>query len=358
MVDGQSTRIGFAPDYARSPGATLAAALEELGLTQAALAARAGLSRKHLNQIIKGTVALTPETALRLEKVTGVSAAMWNGLEARYREFVSRHDEEVEFAGDVGWLAELPVRELVRRGWIDKCQNKVDQLREVLRFFGVADRTAWETVWQKPTAYRRSPAFSGHPGAVAAWMRFGELRAQEIECADYDRQRFRVALQAMRGATRLPQSEWMPQLESQCAAAGVAVVIEPEIQGAAINGAVRWLTPDKALIQLSGRHRRADILWFTFFHEAGHLLLHGKRETFIDVGDPDGDDIESEADAFAGRTLIPSDLVAELDELNTAAEIVEFADEIGVHPGIVAGRLHHDRGTFGKWPELVQSLQL
>ncbi|MDF1596198.1 MAG: HigA family addiction module antitoxin [Acidimicrobiia bacterium] len=356
MMGEQQARTRFTPDYARSPGTTLAAALDELGYTQAAVANRAGISRKHLNQIIKGSAALSPDTALRLEKVTGISAAMWNGLEAHYREHLSRMQEESEFAGDVTWLDELPVAELIRRGWIEKCRDKVDQLREVLRFFGVADRSAWETVWQKPTAYRRSPAFTSHPGAVAAWLRYGEIQAQEIECAPFDRSRFRQALSELRAATRLTQPQWTSALVSVCAEAGVAVVIEPEVQGASINGAVRWLTPEKALIQLSGRYHRADFLWFTFFHEAGHLLLHGKRETFIDMDDGDTDDIERAAEAFAARTLIPDEYEAELDELNTAADIVAFADEIGIHPGIVAGRLQRERDQYNKWPSLIQRL--
>ena len=356
MVE-QETRTRFAPNYSRSPGATLAAALDELGYTQAAVAERAGISRKHLNQIIKGAAALTPDTALRLEKVTGISAAMWNALEAQYREHLSRIQEESEFAGDVAWLDDLPVDELVRRGWIEQFQDKVDQLREVLRFFGVADRSAWEAVWQKPTAYRRSPAFTSDPGAVAAWLRYGEIRAQEIECAPFDRSAFRDALPKLRRATRLSQTQWSHVLVSVCREAGVAVVIEPEVQGARINGAVRWLSPEKALIQLSGRHRRADILWFTFFHEAGHLLQHGKRETFIDMEDGSSDDLERAADAFAARTLVPDEYEAELDELNTAADIVAFANEIDIHPGIVAGRLQREREQYHKWPSLIQQLE-
>ncbi len=355
MVE-QQARTRFAPDYARSPGVTLAAALDELGYTQAAVAERAGISRKHLNQIIKGAASLTFDTALRLEKVTGISAAMWNALEAQYREHLSRMHEESEFAGDVAWLDDLPVEELILRGWIEEYRDKVDQLREVLRFFGVADRSAWETVWEKPTAYRRSPAFTSDPGAVAAWLRYGEIQAQEIECAPFDRSRFRDALPELRSATRLAQAQWFQVLVSVCKATGVAVVIEPEVHGARINGAVRWLTPEKALIQLSGRHRRADILWFTFFHEAGHLLHHGKRETFIDMGDGSTDDLERAADAFAVRTLIPDEYEAELDELNTAADIVAFADEIGVHPGIVAGRLQREREQYHRWSRLIQHL--
>ena len=126
---------------------------------------------------------------------------------------------------------------------------------------------------------------------------------------------------------------------------GVVVVAEPEIKGARINGAARWLGPDRALLQLSLRHKWSDIFWFTFFHEAGHLLLHSKKQAFInDVGEHSG--VEQEADAFASQALIPERYVAELASLTTQDDVIDFAGRVGVAPGIVVGRLQHD----GRWP--------
>ena len=78
-----------------------------------------------------------------------------------------------------------------------------------------------------------------------------------------------------------------------CRAVGVVLVIEKELPKARVDGVARWLTPTRALIQLSARYLRDDILWFTFFHEAAHLLLHAKQSgprdvppTFIDTKDP------------------------------------------------------------------------
>jgi HTH-type transcriptional regulator/antitoxin HigA len=62
------------------------------------------------------------------------------------------------------------------------------------------------------------------------------------------------------------------------------VVIVKELPGCSVNGATFWLNPEKAVIQLSLRYRSDDHLWFNFFHEAGHIVLHGKRETFLEYG--------------------------------------------------------------------------
>ena len=75
----------YTPDYAVSPGETLAEMLNERGMSQAELARRTGISTKHINLILKGSAPISPETALKLERVLNVSARVWNALEANYR---------------------------------------------------------------------------------------------------------------------------------------------------------------------------------------------------------------------------------------------------------------------------------
>jgi addiction module HigA family antidote len=348
----------YEPEVVFPPGETLAERLEELGMTQVELAARTGLSAKHINQIVQGAAAVTPETALLLEHATRTPARVWNNLEIAYREYLTRAAESRRLTEDAPWLDELPIRQLVSRGWIKKCPTPVDQLREVCTFFGVADRTAWMTVWHKPTAYRTSKAFTSDPGAVAAWLRIGEIRAEEIECHPYDRGGLLRLLPQLREMTQeRDPNAWFPALVSRCASVGVAVVAEPEIKGARINGAARWLTSTKALVQLSLRHKWSDIMWFTFFHEIGHVLEHSKKETFInDAGHHSG--VEQEADAFASELLIGRQHEPELAMLRTLDDVRSFAVRIGVGPGIVVGRLQHDgRWPYNKGNELKQRLE-
>lgn len=352
-----ATQHPYEPDVVLPPGETLAEVLEQREMTQTELARRTGLSIKHVNQIVNGAAPITPETALVLEKATGVAARVWNNLEVAYREHVSRHEEDERLAVDLGWLKELPIKELVQRGCIRDAARPVDLLREVCRFFGVANRATWEAVWHKPTAYRTSQAFASHPGAVAAWLRIGEQRASAVDCKPFDKAALGATLQDLRSLTReTDPSVWWQQLVQSCADVGVAVVAEPEIKGARINGAARWLTPDKAIVQLSLRHRWSDIFWFTLYHELAHLLIHSKRDAFInDTGGHSG--VEQEADAFASQVLIPRRYEEELARLSTAADVLEFANRIEILPGIVVGRLQHDkRWRFNKGNELKQRL--
>ena len=340
-----ATDFVYEPDLVLPPGDTLAEVLADLGMTQTDLARRTGLSVKHINQIVNGAAPITPETSLLLERATGVVARVWNNLEVAFREFESRREEDSRLEGDLEWLQQLPVAEMVRRGWIRRGARPVDTLREVCRFFGVANKAAWDSVWHKPTAYRTSRAFASEPGAVAAWLRIGEIEAASIECEAFDRAVLTELIGDLRPLTREPDpSRWWPTLVERCAAAGVAVVAEPEIKGARINGAARWLAPDKALVQLSLRHKWGDIFWFTLFHELGHLLIHSKKDAFInDTGAHSG--VEQEADAFASQTLIPRRYEPKLAGLATFADVEAFAEAVGVSAGIVVGRLQHD----GRW---------
>src|SRR5436190_12993416 len=108
--------LRYAPDYATPTGASLRSTLAEIGMTQADLAARTGLSLKHINQIVQGVAPLTHETALLLEKVTGVPAKVWNALEASYRDRLARTQDKRKLESEANWLKEIPLKELAQRG--------------------------------------------------------------------------------------------------------------------------------------------------------------------------------------------------------------------------------------------------
>jgi HTH-type transcriptional regulator/antitoxin HigA len=341
-----STSHRYEPEHVLPPGATLQEVLDEKGMSQIDLARRTGFSTKHVNQIVKGSAPVTAETAILLERATGVPADVWANLESAYQVNRSRAKDTERLFADVDWLNSLPVQELRKRGWIEEMSSPVDTLREVCRFFGVADRTAWEELWQRPTAYRRSKVFNSDPGAVAAWLRIGEIEAAEVNCEPFEKQALQGTLNDLRSLTREPDpAVWFPKLREIGRAVGVAIVLEPEISGARVVGAARWVTPEKALVQLSLRHRWSDIFWFTLFHELGHLILHSKKDVFInDPGPHSG--AEAEADAFAGQLLIPRQFETRLSDLQTEADVKKFASDLGVGADIVVGRLQFEK----RWP--------
>jgi HTH-type transcriptional regulator / antitoxin HigA len=340
-----AARTTFQPDYAVPPGETVAELLDERGMTQTDLAARLGVSLKHVNGIVKRGEAISAEVALGLEKVFGVSATFWITRDAHYRATLAALEEARELENDLDWAKAFPVKDLKSRGYLPADAQGAALVGAILRFFGVADRR----VWSPPAVtYRNSTKFESDEYALAAWLRVGEIRAGEIDCAPYDRPRFQKVLRDVRPLTRLDPQDWYPRLVSMCSDAGVAVVIEDTFPRCRANGATRWLSPSKALIQLSLRYRWEDVFWFTFFHEAGHLILHSKKAIIVETGKPpDGAaaPMEDEADRFASRTLVPVKHEPELRGLNVGG-IPAFAERLGIAPAIIVGRLQHE-GRLG-----------
>jgi len=339
--------LKYEPDYAVAPGATLKEMLEEKGISQIELSVRAELDKKTINQIVNGVAPITYDTAEKFELVLGVPARFWNQRELEYREALARIAATERLKSETAWLSEVPVGVLQDRGLVPQEEDKVVLVRLVLKFFGVSSVDAWREAWGNPAAqFRGGAAKDKRPGYVAAWLRIGDLQAEAVNTAPFDGDEFRRALSDVRKMTTLPASQWVKDVPARCAAAGVAVVFTKEIATAAVSGATRWPTKDKALIQLSLKFKSDDQIWFTFYHEAGHILLHSKKQMFVDFGVSDGADEEREADAFARDQLVPPAQANRLPYLKNRGQISAFAQAIGIAPGIVVGRLQKDRLAF------------
>lgn len=350
-------RTEYHPDFVTSPGETLLETLDELGMTQAELAVRMGRPKKTINEIVKGKTAITPETALQLELALKIPASFWNKRERRYQEAKALAEQEVHLAQWTDWLNKVPYRELVHFGWIEDRDETVDRLREALAFFGVVSPRQWEILWKAKmdVTFRKSQAYSTNEVAVAAWLRKAELEAHDIKCAPFDEALLRQVLDDIRGLTRETPSPQLYQekLPEIFRSVGVAFTIVRRLSGTRVFGASQWLSPQKAHIAVSLYYKSDDHFWFTVFHEAAHILLHSKKEVFIDEED-DGvtkSQEESEANKFASDLLISASKLhrfiqsrpwtASGERFFDPDEIRAFAEEIGVAPSIVVGRLQH-----------------
>jgi HTH-type transcriptional regulator / antitoxin HigA len=339
----------YVPDTVSPPGETLQETLDALGMSQSDLAERTGRSKKMINEMIRGKAPITPKMSLELERVLGVPASFWNNRERNYREAQARIDEQNRLQTHVEWLKSLPVKGMVKWGWIKGPKGEVAQLQEVLSFFGIASPDQWVTVTEnlgRQVAFRKSGAFEVESGALLAWLRKGELDAKMIQCRPYNEKAFLSCLDTVRKLTVESPDVFQQSLTDLCSDCGVAVVFVPELPRTRVSGATRWLTANKALIQLSLRYKSNDHLWFSFFHEAGHIIKHGKKAIFLE-GTAMGmdEDKEEEADRFASGFLIPKQEYTRFvkERSFSKVNIQSFASKLGVAPGIVVGRLQHDK---------------
>jgi len=332
---------GFEPDYAISPGETLKEVMESLNMSQKELAIRTGLTVQSLNRIFKGDQPISYETANKLELATGVPARMWNNLEAQYREQLAKAKERKHLETDLDWLKTIPTQELIQRNAIESQKDKVLLLRETLKFYGLSSVSAWKDIWAKPAvAARRSQCFETCPGPASAWIRLGEIQAYRINCQPFDKNNFIRAVKKIRLLTVKSPKEFIPETIQFCADSGVALALVREIKKVPWNGATKWLSASKAMILLNLRGKMEDQFWFSFFHEAGHVLYDSKKDLYINDGTIN-DPREHEANEFAANILIPRDRDPEIASIRAKEDVISLANELKISPGIVAGRFQH-----------------
>lgn len=336
----------FLPNWISPPGETISDILEERNLSLVEFADQIGYSQKQAKYLVQGKAPLTNELAAQLEFILGASAEFWLNREAQYRMDVSRLCSELSSPNDENWLKELPLKDMIKFGWINPVSNTNAKIVECLRFFGVPNVAAWRETYHnvlETAAFRTSTSFDSQSGAVAAWLRQGVIESESLDCKAWDSKGFERSLQAIRALTRKRDpNQFIPELQKVCAEVGVAVVISRLPTGCRASGATQFVSPNKALLLLSFRYLTDDHFWFTFFHEAGHLLMHGKEGMFLEEIVPCKNKEEKEANEFAAHVLIPEPFMAELESLPLdGREVIRFARKIGVSPGIVIGQLQH-----------------
>ena len=335
----------YRPDYGVPPGRILNERLAVNGISPAQLAARCGFTQSHIDDIIAGKAAVSLEDALKFERELGLAADVWVGLETKYQRYLDKVTES-ENQSSLAWLNKFPINELVERGEIDGSESESDAVIKLLTFFDVDSVSEWsETYAATSVAYRHSPAFKSDEFVLATWMRLGALEAERQKRADYDVNRFDLALREIRRLTRESTGPAFVKAQALCNDAGVALVrVKPMIH-MALSGAAWWLVPGEPVMQLSGRHKTNDNLWFTLFHEAAHILLHGKEHVFIDTTQDEIAGVDAEADRWASDFLIPRadwDNFADVGRFEEWA-VCQFAQDQGIAPAIVVGRLQRER---------------
>lgn len=356
----------YNPDVVTAPGETLKEILEDRMMSQTELAQRLGLTHKTINEIIHGKAPLTHETALGLENVFGIPANFWNSYETTYRAHLTRKEAMKQLEANKSWLDKTPWRQAQKLGWIQAHSSIPAQFNEVLRFLGIASPEEYDKVYSNLVVqWRRAKDYESDNFASVFWLRKGELDALElakdpdIEWAEYDASRFELYLQQIRALTcdREPTS-FVSRLQKWCAFAGVAVVFVPDLEGTKASGATRWLSPTRALIQLSLRYKTNDQLWFSFYHEAAHILKHPKKQVFLEGDKQEQDEYEIEANRFAQDMLIPPSEFASFIKAYPSPsklQVEDFAEKIGIDPGIVVGRLQREKIiSFNLYNDLKQ----
>jgi len=345
----------YQPSIVFHPGETLSERLEELGMGRKEFAVRSGKPEKTIFAILKGESSITPEMAVQFENVLQIPAHFWLNKQRSYDEYIARQKQEKLLEEAEDWARKFPYADMAKKGWVPKTRKAPEKAKYLFSFFAISNYTSWGSYYvekQLKVAFRISLKHTKQPYAVSAWLRKGELQAAELSVNSFDKKALKALLPKIKKIMAEQPADFFKTLQNLCAEVGVKLVYTPTIEKAPINGSTRWLG-DTPLVQLSNRYKRNDIFWFTLFHELGHILLHGKKDIFLeDVKYVKGTSMskaakqkEQEADDFSSDWLLSKKDEEEI--LNATSldrtKIIEFAKKFGTHPGIIIGRLQHEK---------------
>jgi len=326
------------------PGETLLEFIEERGMTQSELAIRLSLSEKHISEIINGKSPISIETANKLEHVFGLSASFWNNLEKNYRERVAEIEAlEAISQNEVELVNLIPFKELIKMKLV-KCDNPQDKKSLVLRlrdFFRVANLSAIPTLYNEALALRQTKV-SYDVYAVATWIRMCDLLCNREINNQFNRNELKEKLQIIKSLLNLKDiNKAIHILTCILESCGIIFKVVPSFPKAPVQGMVRYVN-GKLILCMTIRNKYADIFWFSLFHEIGHLIYDDIKKLFIDFNALDNEQ-ERHANNFAANALISVSQFNQIkDAILTEAFIRQKANELGLFPGIIVGRLQHE----------------
>lgn len=329
------------PDWATHPGEHLAEYLDERGLTQAEFARLADMTPKLVSTIVKGANPVSPETALKLERVIGLKAGIWLGIQNDWDLHQARQRQVTPAAKE--WLARFPVKELQKLGRLPAVKDIGPLVDGLLDLLDIGTLAAFEArIDTLAVRHRRSRRGQTSREHELCWLMLGEEKVRHQNLPEFDKDRFVAGCREIRRLTVTDPEVFEPAMKRICADAGVALVFQKPISKTCLFGSARWIDGERPMIQMSLRMKSNDHFWWTFFHEAAHIVLH-RGQNFADDENSCGDGPEQEADAWAKHMLVGSELDAfARTSPRSKAAVAQFSDSIGLHPGIVVGMLQHD----------------
>ena len=318
------------------PGETIKEQLSFRSMSQKEFALRMGLTEKHITNLLKGRVQLTPNVAMRLESVLGAPAIFWENLESLYREALLKVEEENRMKADIEIAKKLPYSDMVKYGWILPSKSPFERVGNLRKFFEVSTLQLINDFAINRIACRRSS--SGSDYALLAWAQKAKLEARNCETKAINISGLKKVIPAIRSMSTLPAQVFCPKLAKVLSDNGVALIFLPHIKSSALHGA-SFYDGKKIVVGLTVRGKYADIFWFSLFHEIAHII-------YGHIGQADGTCAadEENANLFAGETLIPSEELKLFVQngIYTVDSLTRFAARIGIDVGILVGRLQHE----------------
>lgn len=327
-----------------------------LSLSITDVAVRTGISKKHLSNILNGKASITSEVAIKLEKVTGTNASLWNNLSRNYQASLAMVEERTHIEAEAKNIAGFKetYQELQKHGVVERYawtkKNLTDITQSLLNFFSVHSLQYIPNI--QPVVFRRREQ-TINKKTIAAIIRLGERKAQSVQVEPFNKKALKESLPEIKSYSLLSPEKYLPLLEEKLRTLGIVLVCVPGFKHTGLQGAAKWLDTNKAMIIVKSRGQEIDApvtedtFWFNLFHEIGHIVKHGKTEEFIDLDDEIDSKEEQEANAFANKQFMGGFELTDLQKyknsrgIDADKAVKELSKRFKIAPSIVAGQISY-----------------
>lgn len=301
-----NTRI-YTPPVSFHPGVTLEEKLREMRMGVKEFAVRTSKPEKTIFSVIDGKSSVTSDMAVAFESVTGIPASFWLTKQRLYDEYIARVKMEERALAAHSWAEEFPIAAMAKLGWIPPEKTKKGVVTALFSFFQVSTEKAWKDYYlnqELKVAFSISLKNTKNPYAISAWLRQGEIQASKEDVAPFSYRELKTAISELNKYRLANESPSKADVKESFAKVGVKLVFTPCVPKAPVNGSTRWISGTPC-VQMAERFKDMETFWYTLFHELGHVLLHGKKDVFLDEIDYQDKrkEKEMEADAFARKVM-------------------------------------------------------
>lgn len=353
---------GLSREMIIHPGETLKEILEERDMSQKELSLRTGFSGKHISTVLNGEKNISVSFAKKLEYALNIDAEFWMNLQNQYDkeliEFDELHSISEEEVSIFKSLKDI-FAYIVEKGFISDIKQKEQSILELRKFFNVSNLDSIPSI-VSAGAFRAQTSVNYDPYVLFAWLKICESLSEKIETEYVPQEEQLEKLLSLcpkiKELSLLPQEKFITELQNYFSSCGIAFVIIPAFEGAPLQGFIKTNQDGKTTIGMTFRQKRADIFWFTLFHEIGHFINGDSKQKFIDFESIENLR-ETKADNFAQKILLDSSAYSQFVNENNVSlkRIISFAESQNVAPSIVIGRLQHDK-VIG-WHEYTDVIQ-
>lgn len=326
----------------RHPGKALHFLLEEREMDMHELVIATGLDRSTLETFKGGKSHVTDELAAALAAALDTSQGFWHTSQLLYEQQSQLAERRAEAADEIQLLKDFKVKEAMGLGWIPTLRNRSDQVIATREFLGVESLRDFE-----PKLFKRfrniGRGGKTNVAALGMWLRKGEIEAAAQSVDSYDAEEFEDVLPEIRNLTRRSPFSFLPEVKELCAQAGVIFVVVESLPTVRAHGVTDWRDDGTPWIQASFKGNWLDRFWFTFFHEAAHVL-QGRPHSEGPLDAEKWRMHERAANQCAEEWLIPNDQWQPILRLGRFGkdDVIYQADRLGIHPGIIVSRLQHE----------------